>query len=371
MDGNKQTISLCMIVKDEADWIGQCLDSVRGLVSEMIVVDTGSTDKTVDIAREKGAAVHKFTWINDFAAARNLSLSLATGDWILVLDADETLDAGDFEKIRRLINSSDSCYLMTQRHYTEDPRLSNYVPCSGQHKSWEKSYSGYFESSLVRLFPRHPDIKYVGYVHELVEYSLKDHPVFKISHSEILIHHYGHTPEVLTKKNKRNLYQGLGEAKVSDAAGSWKNYFELGIEYNISGKLPESAEALKKSAELNPFYVDTWVNLGYVQCELAQYEEAAASLKNALKLNGRSAQAFCNLGVVYMRINNFVMAERCLTNAIIVDPKYVNAFCNLGKTLANMQKLSEAVLFYRRALELMPNCPTALDDLKTIYEAVG
>jgi glycosyltransferase involved in cell wall biosynthesis len=360
-----------MIVKDEADWILQCIESVKDLVSEIIIVDTGSKDNTVELARGLGAKIFNFEWCNDFAAARNFSIENATCDWILVLDADEAIDSADFEKIRALINDPKNCCLFTQRHYTNDPRLSNYIPCKKESPKWEKSYAGYFESSLVRLFPRKSDVRYEGKVHELIEYGIKNNPSYTIVNSGIRIHHYGHTPEVTAKKDKRGLYSGLGEAKLDDSENAWKNYFELGIEYNIGGKLNESCEALIQSSKLNPYYIETWINLGYVQCELGKYEEAIYSLKNALTISPRSAQAYCNLGVVYLRQSNFKLAERCFTNAVILDQNYVNAFCNLGKALAYMNRFSEAAHFYKRALDLMPNCPTAIEDLKVIYESSG
>lgn len=85
-------LSLCMIVKNEQETLAKCLNSVKGIVDEMIIVDTGSTDKTPKIAQQFGAKVHSFNWCDDFAKARNASLSYATGQWILVLDADEILD---------------------------------------------------------------------------------------------------------------------------------------------------------------------------------------------------------------------------------------------------------------------------------------
>lgn len=89
----KPLISLCMIVKNEADNLARCLTSVRGAADELIIVDTGSTDDTIAIARSFGAAVISFPWTGDFAAARNAGLEKARGTWILVLDADEELDA--------------------------------------------------------------------------------------------------------------------------------------------------------------------------------------------------------------------------------------------------------------------------------------
>src|SRR3989338_5592832 len=88
----KQTISLCMITKNEEKYLEQCLNSVKDLVDETIIVDTGSTDKTKEIAKRFNAKVYDFKWADDFSAARNESLKHATKDWILILDADEVMD---------------------------------------------------------------------------------------------------------------------------------------------------------------------------------------------------------------------------------------------------------------------------------------
>lgn len=91
------TISLCMIVRNEAPIIERVLAGAKAFCNELIVVDTGSTDGTQDLARAMGAKVFNFPWINDFAAARNYSFSLASGDWILWLDADDVLPAQTVE----------------------------------------------------------------------------------------------------------------------------------------------------------------------------------------------------------------------------------------------------------------------------------
>ncbi len=96
------TISLCMIVKNEESCIGKCLDSLRGIVDEMIVVDTGSTDRTKEIAKEKGAAVYDFKWTDDFSEARNYAFSLAKGDYIYSADADEEIDEDNRQRFLSL-----------------------------------------------------------------------------------------------------------------------------------------------------------------------------------------------------------------------------------------------------------------------------
>ncbi|MFE4570442.1 tetratricopeptide repeat-containing glycosyltransferase family 2 protein [Paenibacillus chitinolyticus] len=99
------TISLCMIVKNEEDHIGRCLASVADLVDEIIIVDTGSTDRTVPIVREYTDRVHHFRWIDDFAAARNYSFSLAEKEYILWLDADDVFEEPDRIKLASLIKT--------------------------------------------------------------------------------------------------------------------------------------------------------------------------------------------------------------------------------------------------------------------------
>ena len=97
------TISLCMIVKDEEKFLPTCLESVKGYVDEIIIVDTGSTDRTIEIARRYNAKIYCHAWENSFSKARNYSLKYATGDWILILDADEEIERKDAYKLRNVI----------------------------------------------------------------------------------------------------------------------------------------------------------------------------------------------------------------------------------------------------------------------------
>ncbi|MFH1624068.1 MAG: glycosyltransferase family 2 protein, partial [Pseudomonadota bacterium] len=119
------TLSLCMIVRDEEDCLPHCLNSVRSIVDEIIIVDTGSTDKTIQIAKDFGAKVIQHPWKNDFAEARNVSLQHAACDWILVLDADEIIAERDLWKIERLIRDKKVAgYRLVQRTYQDTTTLT-------------------------------------------------------------------------------------------------------------------------------------------------------------------------------------------------------------------------------------------------------
>jgi glycosyltransferase involved in cell wall biosynthesis len=101
-----RTISLCLIVRNEQELLPRCLDSVRGVVDEIILVDTGSTDNTIKIAETYGARIYHYVWSDDFAAARNVSLAQANCEWILVLDADEVLTESFCSHIKSFLQDS-------------------------------------------------------------------------------------------------------------------------------------------------------------------------------------------------------------------------------------------------------------------------
>lgn len=146
-------LSLCMIVRDESATLARCLDSVRGLVDEIVVVDTGSTDGTRAIARAHGAEVIDVPWRDDFSAARNAGLERAHGVWILVLDGDEWLPPESVEPIRAL----------AARPPAEAFHL---IQCS------RLPTGGLVRAAAVRLFPNLPAVRYRHPLHEEINGSL-------------------------------------------------------------------------------------------------------------------------------------------------------------------------------------------------------
>ena len=127
-------ISLCMIVKNEEVFLRGCLDSVKDFVDEIVIVDTGSEDATLQIAREAGAKIIETEWNDDFSAARNLSLSEANYEWILVLDADERIAKRDLEQLKQLITQTKTFgFRLNQRTYLINLSLTNSVSSVGEY----------------------------------------------------------------------------------------------------------------------------------------------------------------------------------------------------------------------------------------------
>lgn len=179
------TLSVCMIVKNEEENLPRVLSSIQGLADEIIVVDTGSTDRTVEIARSFGAKVYFFEWCDDFSAARNESLRHATCDYIMWLDGDDEFPVSEHNKIKRdlLLKRGDAFYLHIKNNM-----------------------NGVEDISLqLRVFPNKKGIRFSGRIHEQVIDSVVMAGI-KISVSEATIIHHGYfNSEEAFKKLNRNI----------------------------------------------------------------------------------------------------------------------------------------------------------------------
>jgi len=357
-----------MIVRDEEKYLGQALESCKPIADEVIVVDTGSNDRTVEIAKAHGAKVFDFEWVDDFSLARNFSISQASCKWILILDADEAISEQDYLKCKKLLNDPTVCWLFATRNYSNDPCLSNYKPVKGEYPEWERIYGGYFEGNRVRLFPNDPQIRFEGRVHELVEHTIRKLGKYRIQKTEIPIHHYGHTPEAKGERDERkaHLYAVSGEGKAKDDPTHWQNYFELALEYSSRKLYQQSLTNFEKAAKLNPGYSEILSNMGYVLCEMGRYQEAIQALEQGLQINPQDHGAYGNLGVAFIRMENYSMATQALTRAIEIFPEFVNGYCNLAKALLRMGRMQEAVAAYDRALQIYPGYATAKIELGII-----
>ncbi len=209
-------LSLVMITKNEEGNIERCLRSVEGLANEIVIVDTGSTDRTIEIARSLNANVFQHTFEPfSFAKARNKALRYAMGDWILQLDADEELASSSREQLEAIIQE--------EKNQAYICNLQNSIEHEDQVK---------FQS--VRLFRNHPDIRYVRDCHEDVYPSIYKLG-FELIESDIIIYHYGYNVdyEKLKGKSLRNLLILL---RMYRNKPHWLTAFHIGQSYLVLGK---------------------------------------------------------------------------------------------------------------------------------------
>jgi glycosyltransferase involved in cell wall biosynthesis len=229
----KPRLSVCMIVKNEERFLGQCLASVKGLADELIVIDTGSTDLTVEIARGHGAQVGHFEWCNDFAAARNASIAPATGDWILFLDADEELSPAEKQTLPALLASNNTALIR--------------LPLINSHQGQIS------KSILPRLFRNIPAIQFQGCVQEGVYTALlkvSKEWQMDIGVGDLLILHHGYNDEVITERNKVQRNYELLVKALEERANQAYFYMRLGLELRRMDRLAESFDAYAKPLNL-------------------------------------------------------------------------------------------------------------------------
>ncbi|MGL5381189.1 tetratricopeptide repeat-containing glycosyltransferase family 2 protein [Clostridium sp.] len=208
-----KSLSICMIVKNEEKNIQGCIDSIKEIADEIVIVDTGSTDNTVNIAKESGAKVIIHKWNNDFSEARNTSLDAATKDWILFLDADERIDKSEHDKLKYIVNNCDTY----EGYYL---RLVNII------KNIDVG-----DSIVLRMFKNKPEYRFEGKMHEQIVQSIQQKGGLNcIGSTDIRILHYGYDPELADMKSKYerniNLLKSYDE---KDKDGYY--YYVLGNEY--------------------------------------------------------------------------------------------------------------------------------------------
>src|SRR5207248_6819228 len=179
-------LSLCMIVKDEEEMLPRCLDAVADAVDEIVVVDTGSSDRTVEIAEGFGAKVIHREWTGDFAEARNASFDAATGDWILYLDADEVLVEEDAAKLRAVTGR-----VWREAHFLVE---TNFTGDAGDGTATTHS--------ALRIFRNRPEYRFEGRIHEQIAHTLPAFNAERLEYTNVRIEHYGYLGAVRSSKEK-------------------------------------------------------------------------------------------------------------------------------------------------------------------------
>jgi len=293
-------LSACLIVKNEERFLPGCLRSIAVVCDELVVVDTGSTDRTVAIAREFDAVVRTFAWTGDFAAARNESLAHARGEFVLSIDADEELHSDDAAPLRDAL-ASGACDVVAMRI------VSQLAGGAGSNVG-----------RYPRVFRRYPDARFTYAIHEQIWPSLAPHAP-RVLDSELRIVHHGYDQDeaVLQQKRVRNLeacrrvvarepenafflfHVGLGHLQLAEpmAALPWLAQAHehastereranvlaaMGQALVDAGQPAEAIEPLRRSVELAPSQTWAWSSLGEALLAVGRHAEAGDALARCL-----------------------------------------------------------------------------------------
>ncbi|MEQ8960168.1 MAG: glycosyltransferase, partial [Coleofasciculus sp. C2-GNP5-27] len=305
-------LSLCMIVKNEEASLPQVLESVQPIVDEMVILDTGSSDRTIDIAQEYGARVYHFQWCNDFSAARNHALQYVRGRWVLVLDADEVLTPEIVPEIQQAIKNDRNLVINLIRQEvgaTQSPY-----------------------SLVSRLFRHHPDIYFSRPYHSLVDDSVSQlvqrEPDWQvISLSTVGILHYGYQPGAIAALDKYTRAKTAMEGFLADHPNDSYLCSKLGALYVHQGQVEEGITLLKRG--FTDAQVDASVlfelhyHLGNAYTKQNQLQLAADHYQDAIKqpiLPQLKLGAYNNLGNLLFRVGDFTTAKRAYQTTVKIDP---------------------------------------------------
>lgn len=317
-------LSVAMIVKDEEDNISDCLRNIKTFADEICIVDTGSTDNTVEILRTAQVKWTRIIWPDNFATARNESLRLCTGRWIFIMDADERISAEDAQKLRELVQSEPvSAYRLWTKNYTYNTFRADFQPIKSNDEPFAMGYPGWFPSAKVRLFPNRSEIFFHGAVHESVLPSLLQLNIPVIDCEDICVHHYGErrNPERIRKKQLQ--YISLGLKKIENDPDNPQSFAELAAQLAETGNYPEALEFYRQALDKDPNCADYWGEVGALLFLLGFTKEAEQSLRLALRMNPTLFPVWKNLAIVCMKTENWQYAIKALQKCLELRPNDV------------------------------------------------
>jgi len=242
------SISLCMIMRNEERRLSRCLESVRGLCDEIIIVDTGSTDKSIEIAKSYQAKVLVDPWQDDFARPRNLGIAHATKQWVLILDPDEVIDRQDIQKLKTLtLNPKYVAYRMPTKNYSPARVELGSIPVKPS-DTFGKGFAGYTISVKTRFFKNGLGIKFTGCYHELLDYHIVKNNL-PFSQTTIPVHHWVHEIAQGSQQEKMAFYLRLAQKKIEEEPNNLHAWWEAGVTFAIAGYRHKAIKAMRKSME--------------------------------------------------------------------------------------------------------------------------
>jgi tetratricopeptide (TPR) repeat protein len=326
-------VSLTMIVKNEEANLPACLEAVADLVHEIIIVDTGSTDHTRQIAARYGAQVFTFPWCDSFAAARNAGLDHATGDWIFWLDADDRIDEENRRKLRALfaeLNYDNVAYRMPcVTHSSAFPQLTE--------KVWH-----------IRLFRNLPGVRWRYRVHEQILPAILLQGGTTCP-ADVTIQHTGYQDPVARQhKKERNLH--LLRLNYAESPNSSFVQFYLGWTHLLLDQPAEALPFLQRSLALNPpdegMVRKLYVLLGRVHHALGQREEALAVCREGRTRYADHGELLFQEGCLHFERRDLAAAEACLLQALQQRPNELNV-CDDNPALRGFQTRYNLAVIYR------------------------
>jgi glycosyltransferase involved in cell wall biosynthesis len=362
----RSKISLCMIVKNEQQYLPRCLASVQGVVDEIIVVDTGSTDTTCSIAEQAGAIVLSFPWKGNFSDARNASLECATGDWILFLDADEALTPESGIALRRIVEEENEGYFL---------KIINFIGAENHIETCP--------DLVFRLFRNRSEYRFRGAIHEQIVDVILEHnrqARYQIA-EDVVLFHYGYLSQQIIEKDKKNRNINIIKQELENTPHNQLLRYHYGVELFRADRFSEAVEELIKAAngiDPNTVYFPKLLRYIMLACYgLRDYGQAMEVIKQALRFFPNYADLYYYGGLIQVEQKNYAGAYDFFQQGLSFpeQPAYYapfggttgfRAYYQLGRLAEEFCNEEEALRYYILSLRNNPHFTLALNAIVRI-----
>jgi glycosyltransferase involved in cell wall biosynthesis len=368
-------LSVCMIVKNEENFIESSINNFLDYVDEIIVIDTGSTDKTLTILESWCKVTSKiklfnFDWVDDFSAARNYSLSKATGDWIFVIDPDEYVEEKELKNLKKKLSSTAlSGFQIIQRTYTNNSDQTSWRSVDPNYQ-FSKGFFGYFDTPITRIFKNNSQFQFQGKVHEDITPSIREQkePLIK---SDLVFHHYEYSRGKDFVKDKQLYYLNLTLKKIKDNPHEPKSYADAGIiYYTYKGNFEKALYYFNEALKVDEKYAMAYNYIAKILSEKGLKQEAIKKLEEGIALGLENDTIFVNLGVIYMGQGKLDAAKEMFKKAIGLNSSRAAPHYNLGLIFLKQEQFVEAKDEFKMALRLNPMDARAYLYLAKIYSLI-
>ncbi len=324
-------LSLCMIVKNEAENLNKYFLQIKDLFDELIIVDTGSTDNTIEIAKKITNKSFSIDWNDNFSEAKNYAIGKAQGEWILFLDADELITKEDIEKIKEAIKTDEvDAFRLNVINYLNQKTTGAII-----NRTLPFNHPFFIQFKLARLFRNKEEYKYKYRIHELIEDSIEENKG-TIKELDVYIHHFG---TLNIKSNKESYYEKLVLDQLEELPNDKRALYYAGKFFLGQKKFDESIALFEKITKIDPVYKNIHAKIGQAYFAKNNLTKAIEHYKKSLELvsdNDQKAQLVNQLAFLFHKNKQNYLAKHLLETFLKQEDLNVTARKLLEFNLKNL-----------------------------------
>lgn len=323
-------------MKNESRYLQKCIESTLPVVSEVIIVDTGSTDETLKIASKYTSKVYSYPFDQNFSNARNEALKYVKTPWVLFLDADECLELCDAQELLKTALQSPSDilgYKLTRYNFF--------------------GTGGWYTSKNLKLFRNQPNIFYEGSVSESVTNSIQ-RAGGRIVDAPVLLNHFGHCRSIEDRNRKAHFYLNLMLKEISESPQNSRLMGYAGMILRTLGRFDEALEIVEKAVAISPQSAHAHYCKAQVLRSVGKFQEALKSYLRAAEIDKEDPSTWNMVGVLQMSLENYSLAREAFEKTLVLNPLLIHVKVNLGLLAQAEGNFKEACRYFEAVRERNP-----------------